>query len=117
MVKFLVNLTISLNVHGPLLCAVLGEPIQHIGHGVAQVLGTSNPGKFISIQNERCWFESKVTSCEYYSFSLAFTWFWISAERDLMLMYILLGQVQHLLEATPRGTEKQEIISIPSQPA
>ena len=28
-------------------------------------------------------------------------------------MYILLGQVQHLLESTPRGTEEQEIISIP----
>ena len=46
MVKFLVNFTISLNVHGPLLCAVLGEPIQHIGHGVAQLIqGSSFPFK------------------------------------------------------------------------
>ena len=113
MIKFLVNFTISLNIHGPLLCAVLAAPIQHIDHSVAQVLGTGNPRKFISIQSEGCWCESKIASCEYNSFGLAFTRFWISAERDLMLMYILLGQVQHLLESTPRGTGEQEIISIP----
>ena len=113
MIKFLVNFTISLNIHGPLLCAVLAEPIQHIGHSVAQVLGTGNPRKFISIQSEGCWCECKIASCGYNYFGLAFTRFWISAERDFILMYILLGQVQHLLESTPRGTEEQEIISIP----
>ena len=30
-----------------------------------------------------------------------------------MFLYILLGQVQHLLEATPGWTEEQQIISIP----
>ena len=30
-----------------------------------------------------------------------------------MFLYILLGQVQHLLEATPGWAEEQQIISIP----
>ena len=67
--KLLVQLTFLLNVHGPPLLAVPAVHIQHIGHSVAQVLGTINPKQLISIKHERGWCESETFSCKYGAFS------------------------------------------------
>ena len=93
MIEFLNQFAVPSYVHGPLLLAVPGVPIQHIGDRVAQILGTCNPRKIITIQLQRSWRESEITFCKDNAFGLALSRVLIGAEGDLVLLYILLGYI------------------------
>ena len=89
--ELLVEFTILLNVHGPLLLAVPGEAVQVTGHSVAQILGIVDPREVISIQNKRSWYEAKIFSGKHNTFGFASLWFWMCAERNLMILDISLS--------------------------